>query len=328
MALYLSFATLALGYRSDPISDLLVSTRLHPSLEVMKDGVALPPWDSFAFSPLIEASSYIEFMIKADSPHNVTVLAQSASFTSLVPLVFLDIPEPENRDKVHVIQKFTLGGQDWQSFYVYFSCMRPGVANVTIDISEILSHSRFTFAKTCVDDEIRSDLSVWIGDDPVIIKGELEDAWRDGSMVFNGSLTFSLSIDQGNQFFEGGSLATLLDCDVRGPGAVGGYLTSEPIDVSVLVKECKTGKVTLNMKMHPYNTLRLLWRNHCEVPVQEIVATAPGVDLQFLNETAILNLSSNSTLLKTVSPHQLSVSFSLTSTERLPLSQPLLTFKQ
>jgi hypothetical protein len=328
MALYLFFASLALGYKTGPISDLSVNTRLHPSLEVMRDGVPLSPWDSFALSPLIEDSSYLEFMVKADSPHNVSVLGQSASFVGMVPLVFLDIPDPEDRDKVHVIQEFTLGGQDWQSFYVYFSCMRPGVANVTIEITEVLSRSRFNFAKTCADNEIRSDLSVWIGDDPVFFKGELEDAWREGSMVFNGSLTFSLSIDQGNQFFEGGALATQLDCDVRGPGAVGGYLTSEPIDVSVLVKECRTAKVTLNLRMPPYDTLRLTWKNHCEAPVQEIVAVAPGVDLQFLNETARLNLNSNSTLLKTLSPQLHSVTFALTSTERLPLSKPLLTFKQ
>jgi hypothetical protein len=332
----LALAFIAQATTANPIQDLSVSTQDTDFPDVMQAGVALAPWNANQSSSIIDDSSYLEFIVKSVTPYNVTVLGETSELFSVIPFVFTIIPEP-HMDKKHVAQVLHVCSEG-ETFYLYFDCINEGSAIVSIDFSEQATRSKFAFTKTCAKEGIRHDLQIFVDDDPVVINGTVTDVWDIGEKTLHGTVAFRLSIGQGNQYLESVTVTSpQLDVTARGPGAIGGYLTKLPLDVVVLVKDCKTGTVHLTLRMPPYDTLRISWKNVCEVEELSEVEATPEVNLKLTcnswdgletscDET--FPLTHNSTLIKAIPVKENTLTFSLSSSKLLPLSKPLLTFKQ
>lgn len=317
----------ALGRFESELRDIYVSTTITGNPTVIDSGTAIEPWGAYVGHPDIEASSYKEFYIKSDSPRTVTILAESRDLVVMTPFIFLTIPEPNDRSKIHVAQEVTLC-TEWESFFLYFSCMRSGLANITIDISEISTHSRFMFTKSCSQGGIREDLAIYADGEAVVHDGVVAEGWLDGSKIFNGTVAFTLEISQGNQFIEDVVLTSPLELGAKGPGASGGYLTDQPLDLIVLIKECRTERVNLFLKMPPYDILRLTWTNQCNEPPREEIIVRPEVTLAFQYDTETYRIASNSTMLMSIPPQENLIKFTLSSDLPMSFAKPLLTFKQ
>mmetsp|Transcript_20007 Transcript_20007/g.37191 ORF Transcript_20007/g.37191 Transcript_20007/m.37191 type:complete len:359 (-) Transcript_20007:2587-3663(-) len=310
--------------RSRHMLDLSVSTSEFSEPDVIKGGEPLAPWNTYGEHKAIDDSSYQEFFIKSDSPHNVTLLSESNDLVGMIPFMFLTIPEPNDREKIHVAQDLSLCSE-WESFYLYFNCMRAGSSNISVEISEGFNRSKFMFTKQCYRGGIRQDLEILANGEPVVQDGVVADGWLDGSKKLEGSVTFSLSISSGNQYIESVTVTSQLDVNARGPGAIGGYLTDQTLDVILLVKECRTEKVSLFLKMPPYDILRLTWTNDCELPVVEVEEVVPSLSLQFGDST--FALASNTTFIQSITPQENLVVFTLSSDKPMKFGKPLLTFK-
>mmetsp|Transcript_20008 Transcript_20008/g.37203 ORF Transcript_20008/g.37203 Transcript_20008/m.37203 type:complete len:147 (-) Transcript_20008:3209-3649(-) len=85
--------------RSRHMLDLSVSTSEFSEPDVIKGGEPLAPWNTYGEHKAIDDSSYQEFFIKSDSPHNVTLLSESNDLVGMIPFMFLTIPEPNDREK-------------------------------------------------------------------------------------------------------------------------------------------------------------------------------------------------------------------------------------
>lgn len=315
---------------SNPILDLFVSTN-ELSLgqpNVIENGLAVAPWNDYStVIPLVDDSSYQEFFIGAATPREVNIVCESSDMQGQTPFVFLTIPEPDHKQKVHVTQDLNLCSEG-EAFYLYFNCVTAGYSNVTVIISEGLNRSKFMFQKHCQRGGLRQDLAILVNGEAVVSEGDVAGEWLDGSKVLNGTVTFSMSIGQGNQYIESVTLTSQALVEPRGPAAKGAYLSPHPLDLVVLVKECKIEKVSLVLKMPPYDFLRLSWTNYCQPPLLESVDVPPEVSLTFLYSTETYSLASNSSVLMSIPPQENELKFYLSTDETLPISQPLLTFKQ